>query len=181
MSARKLADRFERFCREYVIDLNGARSAIAAGYAEKAARQQASALLTKPNVRRRIDQLQSQRASKLELTAEMVLEELRRLAFANMLDYMEIDEDGMPRGLNLSNMTRDQAAAIQEVTEDATGGSGDGERRLILRTKFKLADKGQNLERIGRHLGMFNDKLELKVSEGLAEKVAAFRKPPVTG
>lgn len=123
-------------------------------------------------MRRIIDELQSARASKLELKAEHIVEELRRLAFSNMTDYMKIDENGKPTGLDLSRMTRDQAAAIQEVVEDTTGGAGDGERRLILRTKFKLADKGLNLERLGRHLGMFQDNVRVTGLEGLAERLA---------
>jgi len=89
---------------------------------------------------------------------------------------MEIDEQGRPVGLNLANITRDQAAAIQEITEDTTGGTGDGERRLILRTKFKLADKGKSLELLGRHLGMFQDNVKVTGLEGLAERLSEIRK-----
>lgn len=163
------------FAREYVIDLNGTRAALAAGYSEATASEQASRLLKNCRVQRIIGQLQSKRASKLELKAENVVEELRRLAFSNMSDYMEIDEEGKPKGLNLANLTRDQAAAIQEISEDATGGSGDGERRLIIRTKFKLADKRGSLELLGRHLGMFQDNLKVTGLEGLAERINQVR------
>lgn len=164
-----------RFAQEYVIDLNGTRAATAAGYSPKTAKEQASRLLTKVSVRRAVDNLLAKRASKLELKAEHIVEELRRLAFSNMMDYMEIDENGKPCGLNMSNLTRDQAAAIQEITEDTTGGSGDGERRLVLRTKFKLSDKAKNLELLGRHLGMFKDVTEHQGLDGLAEAVALLR------
>lgn len=172
----KSSQRYERFAREYVIDLNGKRAAIAAGYSENGADSKASQLLGKVKVQRLVARLQSERATRLEVKADRVVEELARLAFSNMADYMEIDEDGKPVGLNLRSLTRDQAAAIQEISEDATGGSGDGERRLILRTKFKLADKGANLERLGRHLGMFPNKVEHNLDSSLAELIAGFRK-----
>lgn len=170
---QKSSKRYEIFAREYVIDLNGTRAAIAAGYSEGAARSQASRLLTKRNVQRLVQQLQSSRASKLELKAEHVTEELRRLAFSNMLDYMRV-EDGEPR-VDLSALTRDQAAAIQEIREDATGGTGDGERKQIMRTTFKLADKRGSLELLGRHLGMFQDNVKVTGLEGLAEKLNQLR------
>lgn len=165
----------ELFAKEYVIDLNGTRAAIAAGYSAKTADVKASQLLAEVKVQRLVDNLLSARASKLDLKAEQVVEELRRLAFANMQDYMRVNADGWPE-LDLSTLTRDQAAAIQEFSEDATGGTGDGERRQVLRRRFKLADKRGSLELLGRHLGMFQDNVKVTGLEGLAERMAALRK-----
>lgn len=167
----KSDDRYERFAREYVIDLNGSRAAIAAGYSEKVARFQASRLLTKRNVQKRIAELQSARASRLEIKADRVLEEIGRLAFSNMQDYTRTDADGKPV-LDLSSLTRDQFAAIQEIREDTTGGSGDGERKVVVRTTLKLSDKTKNLELLGRHLGMFQDNVKVTGLEGLAQVLA---------
>jgi phage terminase small subunit len=171
----KTSDLAERFCREYVIDLNGTRAAIAAGYSEKGAGVRSAELLNRRSVQQRLDQLKSARASKLDVKAERVIEELARLAFSNMADYMEIDAEGKPIGLNISKLSRDQAAAIQEISEDTTGGAGDGERRLVLRTKFKLADKIKALELLGRHLALFQDNLKITGLEGLADKLNQVR------
>jgi phage terminase small subunit len=177
--ARKTEARWKLFAHEYVIDLNGSRAAIAAGYSERRAAVTGSELVRKRKVAVLIDKLQSARASKLELKAEQVVEELRRLAFSNMLDYLNV-VDGDPR-LDFSTLTRDQAAAIQEIREDTTGGSGDGERRLILRTKFKLADKTKALDMLMRHLGAYNDKVNFTGLEGLADKLAEIRKAKNAG
>ena len=175
MASKTLA-RYTRFAQEYVIDLNGTRAAVAAGYAENSAPEQASRLLNNRKVAAIINGLKTKRATKLELTDQKVAEELSRMAFSNMADYMRIDEDGKPTGLDLDQITRDQAAAIQEISEDATGGSGDGERKLIIRTKFKLADKGRALELLGRHLGMFQDNVKITGLEGLADRLNEIRK-----
>ena len=172
--ARKTSLRQQIFAREYVIDLNAYRAAMASGYSEKTARSQGARLLTKPSVIKAIDQLQTKRASKLEIKAEKIAEELARIGFANMHDYMSVDDDGKPF-LDLSALTRDQAAAIQEIREDTTGGSGDGERKLVVRTTFKLADKRGALELLGRHLGMFQDNLKISGLEGLADKLNRIR------
>jgi phage terminase small subunit len=171
----KRANRLEIFAREYVIDLNATRAAIAAGYSESTAGAQGCRLLKKSKTRKLIDSLISKRATKLEIAAERIDEEVAKLAFSNMFDYMEISEDGKPTGLDLSKLTRDQAAAIQEITEDTTGGAGDGERRLILRTKFKLSDKTKNLELLYRRKGLLQDKLAVTGFEGLAEAVQRIR------
>ena len=154
----KKAIRSDLFAREYVIDLNGERAALAAGYSAKTARAQASHLLTKNNVRAKIDALLSKRASKLEITGEKVLEELARLGFSNMMDYIRV-QDG-DAYVDLSLLTRDQAAAIQEITvEEYTEGRGE-EKRDIKRTKLKLADKAKALEMLGRYRKLFTEQVE---------------------
>lgn len=169
-----MVERRERFAREYVIDQNATRAALAAGYAESGACVEGSRLLRNPNVRKLIDTLQTKRASKLELKAEHVIEELRRLAYSNLHDYIRIDGNGQA-DIDLSKLTRDQAAAISEITVDTTGGTGDGERRKVLRTKIKLVDKTKNLELLARHLGMLNERLQMQLSgsdgQALAIKV----------
>jgi phage terminase small subunit len=176
-----MENKHEAFALEYVIDLNGTRAAIAAGYSERTAEVQASRLLSNAKVRRIIEGLLSKRASKLTIKAERVIEEIARLAMSNMADYMEIDAEGKPTGIDLRKLTRDQAACIQEITEDTTGGTGDGERRLVIRRKFKLADKTKNLELLCRHLGMFNDKVQITGLDQLAERINELRKRDTDG
>ena len=158
----KRKTREKTFCQEYSIDQNGTRSAKAAGYAPKSAHVTASLLLRKPKIRAAIDAFLKKRADKLEITQEKVLGELAKMGFSNMLDYMRVDEDGA-FVLDFSKLTREQAAAIQEYTVDATGGTGDGERKQVMRTRFKLADKTRNLELLGKNLNLFADRLEVNV------------------
>jgi len=62
--------------------------------------------------------------------------------------------------LDFSALTRDQAAALQEVTvEDYVDGRGENARE-VKRVRFKLADKRAALVDLGRHLGMFKDRVE---------------------
>lgn len=174
--AKKTSLRQEKFARNYVIDLNGTRAAIAAGYSTNGAEVRASELLRNSKVRKLIDQLNSARACKLNLTAEKLDEETARLAFSNMGDYVRVDENGKPQGIALGELTRDQWAAVQEIREDTTGGSGDGERKAILRTTLKLSDKTKNLELLYRRLGLLKDNIKVTGMEGLAEQVEEIRK-----
>lgn len=169
----KRAARIEKFCRAYIIDLNSRNAAISAGYSEKTAGSQGSRLLKNVKISARIEQLLHKQADKLDITAERVLRELALLAYSNMDDYVDL-ECGK-RVLNTAKPTRDQMAAVSEITEDTTGGTGDGERKRVLRTKFKLIDKGANLERLGRHLKLFTDKIEHSGLDGLADKLNRIR------
>ena len=166
--------REKTFCAEYAKDLNGTRAAIAAGYAKKSARSAASRLLTKRNIQEKIAELTKKHADKLDLSGEKVLAELDKIAFSNMLDYMRVDGDGA-FVLDFSKLTREQAAAIQEYTVDATGGTGDGERKLVMRTRFKLAAKTPALELLGKHFKLFADRLEVNVQVDRAAILAEAR------
>lgn len=97
---------------------------------------------------------------KLAITKERVLQELAKIGFANMQDYMSAGPDGDPF-LDFSALSRDQAAALAEVTvEDFRDGRGK-EGRDVRRIKFKLHDKKGALVDIGRELGMFVNRSEV--------------------
>ncbi len=70
------------FCLEYLLDFNGTQAAIRAGYSEKSARQQAADLLTKPNILNFIEEQKKKYVMKLNSTAEAILAELEKIAFA---------------------------------------------------------------------------------------------------
>ena len=144
----------QRFVEEYLVDLNATQAAIRAGYSADTAKQQGSRLLTNVDVQEAIAAAMAERARRTEIKADDVLAELAKIGFSNMLDYMRAGPDGDPY-LDFSRLTRDQAAALAEVTvEDFVDGRGD-DARQVKRIKFKLADKRAALVDIGKHLGMF--------------------------
>lgn len=84
--AKKLTAKQEMFCKEYIIDFNGTRAAIAAGYSKKTADVIASENLVKPNVMQYLSDIKKERSEKVGLTAEKVLEdisEIKSLAILN--------------------------------------------------------------------------------------------------
>ena len=148
--------RHDTFCREYIIDLNGKRAAIAAGYSKKTAYAAACRLLSNVKVKELLAKLQKEHADKLDLSAEKVLGELSKMGFANMFDYVSLDENGDVH-VDLSKLKRDQAAAIHEITVDEyMEGRGEG-ARVVKRVRLHLADKNRSLELLGKHLKLFTD------------------------
>jgi phage terminase small subunit len=74
-----------------------------------------SRLLTNVDIQNEIQEAMDRRAEKVGITAERVLNELALLGFANMLDYIKVSPNGSAL-VDLSKLTRDQAAAIGEIT-----------------------------------------------------------------
>jgi hypothetical protein len=109
--------------------------------------------------------------------------EIEALAFMNIGRFMKrdkdgeivLDENGQPQ-IDYRLLREEDWAGVVEITQDKTGGSGDGERRAVLRTKLKLLDKGLNLERLGRHHKLFTDKVEVGADDSLLEIIEEARK-----
>lgn len=142
----------ERFVQEYLVDLNATRAAIRAGYSKKTARAIGCENLTKPNVAAAIEARQKQLAAKLEITQEDIAKELTKLAFANMGDYIRVLGNGEP-AIDLSECTRDQLAALSEVSvEDFLEGRGE-DAREVRRVKVKPANKQGSLMDLAKLLG----------------------------
>ena len=155
-----LSDRQLRFIQEYHVDLNATQAAIRAGYSKKGARVRGSELLANRNIAAEIAKAGRAIGDKLGIKAADVLAELKNLGFSNIIDYLVIDQDGQPM-VNLSDLTRDQTAAIGEVTvRKFKGEDGKGS---IEQVKFKLADKRAALVDIGRHFGMFVDRVQTDI------------------
>ena len=105
------------------------------------------------------------------VTEAMVLEELKRIGFANMLDFLRTAPGEEP-ALDLSRLDRAKAAAIAEVTFDG-GADGRGEEaRGVRRVRFKLHDKIAALVKLGQHLGMFKERVEHSGAIGLSHEEA---------
>jgi len=171
-----------RFVTEYLKDLNATRAAVRARYSERTAKQIGSRLLTHVDVDVAIQEGQAKLAAKHGVTIDRIVSELALLGFANMSDYIRIGPDGDPY-TDFSRLTREQAAAIGEVTvEDFKDGRGE-DARDVRKVRFKLADKRAALVDLGKHLGMFKKRVEVTDPTGknpfapLMEMIAANGRP----
>lgn len=147
-----------RFIKEYLIDKNATRAAIAAGYGKKGAAVAANRLLKDVKIRRAIESANAKINAKLDITVERVKLELARLAFFDPLEFW--NEDGTAKPLHEISEDARRAIAGLEVAE-LFEGSGNERALAGYIKKFKLSDKGANLERLGKHLQMFPTKVEV--------------------
>jgi phage terminase small subunit len=173
-------ERLERFCQAVHKGKAAHAAALSAGYAKSTA-VKACWIRNRPAVDQRIRELNARalaiegRALKAaqeryDVTTERVIGELARIGFANMQDYLLVDEHGDPR-LNYAAITRDQASAIQEITIDEYKEGRGPKAKPVKRIRIKLAEKRPALEALGRHLGLWIDPsvLNLNVANFFSE------------
>lgn len=145
-----LTKRQKRFCKEYLIDLNGTQAAIRAGYSERTANVISCQLLTKLNIQEKIQQEMQERSERTDITQDKVLRELARIGFTDMKDYASWSGDNV-KLVDSTLLTSDQTAAVAEICQTVSKDGGS--------IKFKLHDKVSALEKIGKHLGMFKESI----------------------
>jgi phage terminase small subunit len=162
-----------RFTQEYLVDGNATQAAIRAGYSPKTAGVIGHENLRKPKIAEAIAGARAKLAERLEVTSARIVTELAKLGFANMADYMRANPGGDPY-LDFSRLTRDQAAALAEVTVDDFVDGRGANARQVKRVRFKLHDKQAALVNLGRHLGIFADR---HVIEGSIEHRIALMTP----
>jgi len=154
----------ERFCEEYIIDLNATQAAKRAGYSEKTANEQGSQLLAILSIQERIQELIKERSEKTKITAERVLEELALIGFSDITDLIEIEENGLIIAKRFEDMPKGASRLLKAVKEDriirevSRPGSKTEEMVVHDKVKYEIWDKMKALEMIGRHLVMFTDK-----------------------
>ena len=164
-----LNEKQSRFVEEYPIDLNATQAAIRAGYSAKTAYSQGQRLLKHVEVSQAISDALSQRSQRTEITQDRVLQELAKIGFADMRKLLrwtgnlpqmneEAAEESGEVEISVANFIQlfdsdelddDIAACISEISQTKDGA-----------LKVKLHDKQAALVSIGRHLGMFTDKVE---------------------
>lgn len=161
-----------RFIKEYLIDQNATRAAIAAGYSEKSAKVTGSRLLTNANIRSRIETGNDKVNAGLDLTVERVRLEIARLAYYDPGAFWNQDGTAKP----IHEIDEDSRRAIAGF-ETAELFEGNGEERSLAGyiKKFKLADKGRALELAARHLKMLTDKVEVSASDEIVKRLMEGR------
>ena len=157
--------RYERFAYGLAEGKLTYQANIDAGFAKAGAAQSASRLLKsqRAGIRERVAEILQEREQidaegtklaieRTAITKERVAVELSRIGFANMIDYMRVGPSGDPV-LDFSNLTREQAAALTEVTvDDYLDGRGENARE-VRKVKFKLGDKRAALMDIAKLFG----------------------------
>ncbi len=146
------------FADEYLIDLNATR-AYKVAYPnvkkDETAAQAGSRMLRNVKVEAYIKKRMQDRQKRTEITQDMVLQELAAIAFANATDFARI-VNGRVILTNTADLSGEQMKAIAGIKRGKNG------------IELKLNDKEKALELLGRHLGMFKDRLEVSGME--AEK-----------
>lgn len=151
----KLTAKQKRFIEEYLIDLNATQAAIRAGYSPHTAGAIGHENLNKPEIRARIDKALAERSKRTGINADRVVRELARIALVNPANVIDFDVATI-----FDDASEDDLAAIASVkVKTIPGENGD-----IVEREVRMYDKNRALELLGKHLGMFKDRLEINGS-----------------
>lgn len=171
-----LTDKQKRFCDEYLIDLNATQAAIRAGYSPKTAEQTASRLLRNVKVQEYIAKRQKELSRSTEITQERVIKELALIAFSNNADYAHVVEKKMQveaGGALVDVLDKDGKPVMYRTVEPVLTEELTEEQKRALAVikkgrdglEVKSCDKVKALELLGKHLGIFTDKIEANVND----------------
>lgn len=169
----ELRGRRELFAREYLArNLHGANAALAAGYSADRARVTASELLAEPEVQDRIAELATARNQRLEIKADEVLLELRRMLHADV--SLLYDENGNIKPI--ADIPIDLRRTIASVEVDELwAGRGEDRQQIGVTKKVKFWSKEKAAELLGKHLKLWLDRLELTPGGDFIEALRAAR------
>lgn len=163
-SRNKLSAKQQRFVEEYLVDKNATQAAIRAGYSEKTAGVMGYENLRKPAVAEAVEAGLAKMAEKSEITAERVIAELGKIAFADIRKIFG------PQGdlLSIAELEDEIAGALASVEIVTKPGDGDedGNRSVDYVHKIRLSDKRAALVDLGKHLGLFPNRVEHTGKDG---------------
>lgn len=152
----KLTEKQQRFVDEYLIDLNATQAAIRAGYSVKTADVQGSRMLGNVKVQQAISEAMAERSKRTGVNQDRIVLELAKLAFVNANDLIN-PEDASIR----PDASEDDLACIQSVkVKQSVSDKGD-----ITEREIRLSDKMKALELLGKHLGMWSDRLDVNITK----------------
>ena len=156
---KALTNKQKVFVNEYLKDLNATR-AYKTAYknikSEETAATNGSKLLRNTKVAEEIQKRMDERAKRTEITQDKVLKEIAKLAFTDITSIVSVKKFKTEKGeyskvviKDFSELTEDQRVCISGVKETKLG------------IEVSFCSKERALELLGRHLGMFNDKLQI--------------------
>lgn len=162
----------KRFCDEYLIDLNATRAykvAYSSCKKDETANVNGSKLLRNTKVQEYISEKMKEREQRTEITQDMVIKELAAIAFSKASDYAKLKK--MKRnvpifdGEDIVDYKEEEYIGIEftptnELSEEqkkALAGIKEGKFGI----QVDSCDKVKALELLGKHLGMFKEKVTI--------------------
>ena len=166
----KLTEKQKRFCDEYLIDLNATQAAIRAGYSPKGMNKRVTRMMANEGIMNYIQQHIKDREKRTEITQDKVLKELAAIAFSNGSNYAKVVEKKAynEKGEPIIDEETGQQLTYKVVDMVLTDDLSDIDKKAIASIKrgkngieVSTCDKVRALELLGRHLGMFTNKVEV--------------------
>jgi len=165
----------DRFCHEYMVDMNATAAAIRSGYSEKTAGFTGPENLLKPIIQARIEAIKREKLDAAVASAQETLAELTLIARTDMAHYMKVDDDGVVTVLNFKTLPPGATRAIKKIKQRRVTKKDpddpDGGKLIEVTTELELWDKPKALDLIGQYHNLFEGKESDKNPEAVEKEL----------
>lgn len=152
-----LTDKQERFCLEYIKDLNATQAAIRAGYSEKTAKEIGCENLTKPNISARIDEMKKEIQDEVRFEVKEWVSEHLNIINTTPLEALESTGSGFTFK-DIDDFPEHLRASIKKISFKKGVGM-----------EIELYDKQKSLDALGKWMGAYQQHNEQKKPGALTE------------
>jgi phage terminase small subunit len=149
-----LTPKQQKFVEEYLIDLNATQAAIRAGYSVRSANEIGNENMSKPSIQAEISKAMAERSRRTGVNQDRIVQELARLAFVSVPGFVSGE------GKIKDSATVDDLACVESIKYKASS----GENGMMVEREVKVGSKVKALELLGKHVGMWNDKIDINVA-----------------
>ena len=155
MGEKKLTPKQQRFCDEYLIDMNATQAAIRAGYSEKTARQIATENLSKPSIREYIDERMKEKEAELVADQNEVMRYLTAVMRREYKEHVVV------------TLSREKSTYVPDENGTMRKQTVKEEIPQVVEIPAMLRDANKAAELLGRAYGIYSDKVQQEVDVDL--------------
>lgn len=141
----------QRFCDEYLIDLNATQAAIRAGYSEKTARVIANENLTKPYIKEYIDKRMAEKEAELIADQNEVMKYLTSVMRREKTESVVVTVSE-----KRTFYAPDESGTVRKQTEEK-------QTAEVVEIPARLSDANKAAELLGKAHGLYKDRIEQEI------------------
>lgn len=153
--ATKLTAKQQRFCDEYLIDLNATQAAIRAGYSEKTARSIAAENLTKPDIQEYIQKRLAEKEDALIAKQDEVMKYLTSVMRREKTEHVVV------------TLSKEESTFVPDENGTMRKRTIKEEVPEVIEIPARLTDANKAAELLGRAYSLYTDKVEADVDTEL--------------
>lgn len=159
MAKQGLTAKQQRFCDEYLVDLNATQAAIRAGYSKKTARVIATENLTKPAIREYIDERMKAKEAALVADQDEVMRYLTAVMRRELSEHIVVTVSEKK-----TFYAPDETGTMRKQTIEK-------EVPQVVEIPSQLRDANKAAELLGKAYGIYTDKVDAEIDLDLNIKV----------
>lgn len=165
-----MTPKMREFARLYCLNPNAEAAAIGAGYSKQYAKSKSTYLVRHEDVVAEIQRLRQRTNERAEKSSVDVVNAYANIAFNDRWGFIKPDPDFPDEHIFKApyELTDEQRAVIVDMKPrwHKRERTVDGVKKEVHREEwiYKFADKESALQQMGRHFGIFDDKLKLTTS-----------------